>query len=100
MTLEHLTVASLSEQLHTKFRLTVEPEKIVEVELVEVQAHGDVPGQTERFSAVFRGALDTFLQQRTYAMEHERLGSFELFIVPIRKDDAGFYYEAVFNRVK
>jgi hypothetical protein len=33
-------------------------------------------------------------------MEHEALGSFELFIVPIRKDDEGFYYEAVFNRVK
>jgi hypothetical protein len=98
--LEHLTIASLSEQLHTKFRLTVEPETFVELELVEVQAQGDVAGQTERFSAVFRGALDTFLQQRIYAMEHERLGSFELFIVPIRKDDAGFYYEAVFNRVK
>lgn len=98
--LEHLTIASLSEQLNTKFRSTVEPEKFVELELVEVEAHGDVAGQTERFSAVFRGALDTFLQQRTYALEHDALGSFELFIVPIRKDDAGFYYEAVFNRVK
>jgi hypothetical protein len=98
--LEHLTIASLSEQLHTKFRLTVEPEKTVELELVEVETHGDVAGQTERFAAVFRGALDTFLQQRTYALEHEALGSFELFIVPIRKDEQGFYYEAVFNRVK
>jgi hypothetical protein len=25
--------------------------------------------------------------------------SFELFIVPIRRDDPGFYYEAVFNRM-
>ena len=98
--LEHLTIASLSEQLHTKFRLTVVPERAFELELVEVEAHGDVAGQTERFSAIFRGALDTFLQQGIYAMEHEALGSFELFIVPIRKNDAGFYYEAVFNRLK
>lgn len=98
--IEHLTMASLSEQLHTKFRLAVEAGQVIEVELVEVQAEGDVAGQTERFSAVFRSALDTYLAQRTYAFEHEALGSFELFIVPIRKDDAGFYYEAVFNRVK
>lgn len=99
--LEHLTTASLSEQLNTKFRLNaVEPEKVVELELVEVQAQGDVAGQTERFSAIFRGALASFLPQGSYAMEHEVLGSFELFIVPIRKDEAGFYYEAVFNRVK
>jgi hypothetical protein len=33
-------------------------------------------------------------------MEHERLGSVEIFIVPIRKDGEGIYYEAVFNRLK
>ncbi|HYP00247.1 MAG TPA: hypothetical protein VER76_08655 [Pyrinomonadaceae bacterium] len=97
---EHLTFQSFSEQLNTKFRLSPEPEKVLEVELVEVQAHGDVAGQTERFSVLFRGPLDYFLPQRTYGMEHEHLGSMEIFIVPIRKDDAGFYYEAVFNRVK
>ena len=98
--LERLTMASLSAQLHTKFRLTVEPERVREVELVEVQGKDDVAGQTERFSAVFRGALDIFLPQGTYALEHDALGSFGLFIVPIRKDEEGFYYEAVFNRVK
>lgn len=98
--LEHLTRESLSAQLNTKFRLSPEPEKPVEIELVEIQAGDDVAGQTERFSALFRGPLDYFLPQRTYRMEHEQLGDFELFIVPIRKDDAGFYYEAIFNRVK
>lgn len=98
--LEHLTRESLSAQLNTKFRLSPEPEKTVELELVEVEAHGDVAGQTERFSALFRGPLDYFFPQSTYRMEHEQLGDFELFIVPIRKDGAGFYYEATFNRVK
>ena len=98
--LEHLTMDSFSAQLNTKFRLGVGTERSVELELVEVQAHGDVAGQTERFSAFFRGALDQFLSQGTYRMEHERLGSVEIFIVPIRKDNEGIYYEAVFNRVK
>lgn len=97
---EHLTFQSFSEQLHTKFRLSPEAEKVSEIELVEVQLHDDVAGQTERFSLVFRGPLDRFLPQRTYRMEQEHLGSVEVFIVPIRQDKEGFYYEAVFNRVK
>jgi hypothetical protein len=98
--LEHLTSASFNAQLNTKFRLSPEPEKTIEIELVEVKESGDVEGQEERFSAFFRGPLEFFLPQRTYALEHEQLGSFDLFIVPIRKDDEGFYYEAVFNRLK
>ncbi|HEX8457831.1 MAG TPA: hypothetical protein VF656_11085 [Pyrinomonadaceae bacterium] len=97
--LEQLTRDSFAAQLNTKFRVEVEPEKAVELELAEVQGHGDVAGQTERFSVYFRGPLELFLPQNTYRMEHDALGSPEIFIVPIRRDDAGFYYEAVFNRV-
>ena len=97
--LEHLTQKSLSEQLNTKFRLSSEAGQSVELELVEVTDDGDAAGQTARFSALFRGPLEQFFQQRTYSMEHEQLGSLELFIVPVRKDAEGFYYEAVFNRV-
>ena len=98
--LEHLTMASLSGQLNTKFRIAFGPEQVVELELVEVQSHADVPGQTERFSAIFRSPLHHFLPQSTYGMEHEHLGRVEIFIVPIRKDGEGIYYEAVFNRMK
>ena len=98
--LEQLTSASLGAQLNTKFRLSAPPEKTVEIELVEVKENDEVAGQTERFSAFFRGPLEPFLPQRTYTMEHASLGSFELFIVPIRKDQEGYYYEAVFNRLK
>ena len=96
---EHLTRDSFSAQLNTKFRFGGGTEKIVELELVEVQTHGDVTGQTERFSAFFRGPLDHFLPQSIYRMQHEALGDAEIFIVPIRQDSAGFYYEATFNRV-
>jgi len=97
--LEQLTMDSLSAQLNTQFRLGVETEKIVDLELVGVDAHDDVPGQTERFSALFRSPPEHFLPQGTYRMEHERLGGVEIFIVPIRRDGAGIYYEAVFNRI-
>ena len=40
-----------------------------------------------------------FLPQAIHRFNHDQLGAFELFIVPIRRDDPGFYYEAVFNRM-
>lgn len=97
---ELLTKESLAAELNTKFRLRFEPEQTIELELVEVNESGDVAGQAERFSIFFRGPLAVLLPQSIYRMEHEQLGSFELFIVPIRQDAQGFYYEAVFNRVK
>ena len=33
-------------------------------------------------------------------LEHEKLGRFELFLVPVREDPEGYYYEAVFNRFR
>jgi len=98
--LEQLTRESFSGQLNTKFRLSPEPGKMIELELIEIVDSGETAGQAERFSLHFRGPLDYLFPQRTYRMEHEELGQMEIFIVPIRKDDQGFYYEAVFNRVK
>ena len=53
----------------------------------------------EQFSIVFRGPSDAYLGQGIRPFHHERMGQFDLFIVPIRQDEKGFYYEAVFNRL-
>lgn len=56
-------------------------------------------GSTETFSLVFRGDTARALGQNTYAFDHSRLGHFEMFIVPVgRENQDGSYYEAVFNR--
>jgi hypothetical protein len=49
------------------------------------------------FSIVFRGPGDVLLPQRIYRMEHARIGSFELFLVPIGPDEEGLRYEAIFT---
>jgi hypothetical protein len=54
----------------------------------------------ERFSAFFRGPGDHFLQQKMYSFNHEQMGAFELFLVPVSQDQSGFRYEAVFNYFK
>jgi len=33
-------------------------------------------------------------------MEHEKLGTFDLFIVPLGPDSAGMRYEVIFNRMR
>jgi hypothetical protein len=97
MTLESLTRELFAENLKTKFRVLVESGEPLEIELIEVSEKMRV-GAAERFSLIFRGALEVFLQQSTYPLEHERLGAFDLFLVPIARAADGFRYEAVFNR--
>lgn len=100
---EKLTREAFAESLNTKFRIPVRAEdsteavSAVEIELVEVNDNGRA-GETERFSLIFRGADDFFLPQRTYPVEHERLGAFHLFLVPVGREPDGFRYEAIFNR--
>jgi hypothetical protein len=55
--------------------------------------------QNEKFSLLFSGPLSKPLAQNTYTFEHQRIGRFSLFIVPIGHEDRSrLYYEATFNR--
>jgi hypothetical protein len=76
----------------------VEAHDPIETELIEFKEMNMTPKQ-EQFSIVFRGPLDIFLNQGMYKMEHEKIGTFDLFLVPIRQDQEGLCYEAVFNRL-
>lgn len=98
MTLESLTRDQFAENLNTKFSLPVVEGQSPEIELIEVSETAR-SGAAERFSLVFRGAPDFFLQQRTYRLEHERLGALDLFLVAIAREADGFHYEAVINRL-
>jgi hypothetical protein len=56
--------------------------------------------QRERsFSLLFTGPIDPMIDQGTYRFEHDRLGSFSLFIVPLVPERGAHYYEAIFNRL-
>ena len=75
----------------------------LELELVEVKGYlSKANEQTgmERFSVFFQGPGDLQLPQNTYRLEHEQMGAFDIFLVPITGDQQGFRYEAVFNYFK
>ena len=94
--LEHET---FSRYLNTNFRVYLDELKTVEAELSKVDELLLSP-QQERFAIVFRGPREPFLGQGSYRFEHDEMGEFPLFIVPIRQDENGTYYEAVFNRMR
>jgi hypothetical protein len=96
-----LTEKEFSKHLNTKFRIN--GDNPIDLELTEVKGYLSKPdeeGGMERFSAYFHGPADRYLRQASYPLEHEVMGTFDLFLVPIGQDETGFRYEAVFNYFK
>lgn len=95
--IETFTEGTFLDHLNTRFRVIVEAADPLEVELVKVTSLSST-GNVQ-FSIQFQGPGNLFLTQRTYTLEHEILGAFDLFLVPVGKNSKGFEYEAVFNRL-
>ena len=94
---------SFSRHLNTKFRVKLESNEPVELELVEVAVRNTEPNEQagmERFSTFFYGPANYLLPQQTYELAHHEMGEMYLFIVPIGQDQRGIRYEAVFNLFK
>ena len=87
--------------LNTIFRIHVSSSKIITTTLVSVADSGPVPDKPqpgrECFELKFRGT--EALKQNTYRIEHQTLGSFELFLVPAGTKQKNVYHLAVINRL-
>src|ERR1043165_6341402 len=91
-----LTEQEFSKHVNSTFRIK---ETTLDLQLVEVKpyfAKENEQAGMERFSVYFDGPAE-YLPQRVYSLEHESMGAFELFLVPIAGDGKSFRYEAVFN---
>ena len=86
-----------SNSVHTELKLKIDEANSLDLELAAFQDLGSTPRQ-EQFSLEFRGPLQPILPQAIYQMEHPSIGAFHIFLVPVRRDNVGTYYEAVFNR--
>ena len=94
-----LTQAEFSKHANTKFQVQSGENTQVELELITVSELKVYP-QQEEFTLEFRGPSDMFLGQGVRNFKHDQMGEFELFIVPIKQDAQGFYYEAIFNNLR
>ena len=85
-------------QLGSKFKLRFDDGPVAELEISEVSDLRVLSGQ-ETYSVVLRGPTSFLLPQRTYHLEHSEFGEIDIFLVPIKQDKDGVYYEAVFSRL-
>lgn len=98
--LENLSLATFTALLNTDFRIfRNSDEPAVVVKLAKAVDLGSTSRQ-EQFSILFCGLPEQPLGQGLYRLDHDRLGSFDLFIVPVGRDAQGYQYEAIFNRLR
>ena len=95
---KYLTNEIFKKTVNTRFWLVDPSLERYPLDLVEC-VDGYLTPRQEQFSLRFRGDPGQVFPQRIYPMEHDSIGDFELFLVPIARDDSGTYYEAVFNRL-
>jgi hypothetical protein len=106
---EELSCSAFAGQLNTPFRIRAGCTRHVTVKLVEVRVTPEPllsPGRrppsdaaNEKFSLIFSGSRRDLLEQEIYLFEHETLGRFSFFIVPIfTRNLDKINYEAVINR--
>ena len=86
-----------AQHLNSKFRVFFNDEQATETELTEVTKLRLKP-RYEAFAITFLVPNDTPPEQRLYRVEHDALGTHELFLVPFAQDEKGLYFEAVFNK--
>ena len=102
--LETFTIGTFAAHLGEMFRVHAGPEKPLAAELIAATplstgspGESTPSGRRMPFSIVFRGPGDCLLPQRIYQLEHEAIGAFPLFLVPIGPDQEGMLYEAIFT---
>ena len=98
ITLDKLLYEVFKENKSTVFDVVLQPKIKVKLKLSEVSEQ-TVSANYEMFSLIFHGPSEQFLPQAIYNFRHSKIGEFEMFIVPVGRDQDGFQYQAVFNRL-
>ena len=94
---EELTLEMFAAEVNNTFRMHYGGPEPAPLELISATDLGSTPRQIQ-FSLIFRAPGDAPLRQGVYRVDHDKIGSIDLFLVPIGKDANGVEYQAVFNR--
>ncbi len=101
--LETFTKATFDKHVGKSFGVHAASGETLEAELISVTDLGTKglkgakqPARTP-FSIVFRIPGETDLKQGMHRFDHPEIGAFDLFTVPIGRDEDGLLCEAIFN---
>ncbi len=103
--LDKFTLASFEPYKNQLFKLQLDEESSMALELIEVANIGRNPadyGEKERrwaFSLILLGPPDPLLKQQVVSLQHDDLGQLELFLVPVgsHHQREGMQYEVIFT---
>src|ERR1051325_7860546 len=105
--LDELRLTTFASQLNSTFQVVDAPVGRVELKLIEAKGikvsphqRADAPdAHNEKFSLIFSGPVEASMAQRIYRFEHAKIGTFEMFIVPVVTENKQQQnYQAIFNR--
>jgi len=97
---ESLQSADFQSQINRIFSVHLNDATPIDLQLVSVTELGAATGTGTRapFSLHFLGPVSQqYLQQHTYQMVNETLGTFDIFIVPLGAEAGRMRYEAIFT---
>ena len=97
---ETLQSTDFQTQLDHTFSIHLDHARTIDLQLVSVTKPGTTSknGSRNPFSLHFLGPVSQqYLQQHTYPMVNERLGRFDIFIVPLGAEAGRIRYEAIFT---
>lgn len=91
-----LTHEAFTGCLEAPFQTTHESGKAIDLALKEISDVKTI-GSHQTYSVLFKGPKSDFLIQKIYTLTHDKVGSHDIFLVPVGEDNSGYEYEAVFS---
>jgi hypothetical protein len=96
--LESLTLDTFAPRIGERFHISAGEGSTIDTTLIEATPLGvSARGGRQPFSIIFLGPPSPVWAQRIYRVEHDALGSCDLFLVPIGPRDGGMQYQAIFT---
>jgi hypothetical protein len=91
--------STFSGQLNTGFTVQGGNGSPMTLQLVDV-VEKKTPATVESFSLYFQGPAAPRLPQQIHTVQHETLGTFQIFLTAVEGNHQSITYEAVFHRLR
>ncbi|HWO02282.1 MAG TPA: hypothetical protein VNS63_23755 [Blastocatellia bacterium] len=94
---EFFTLETFTPHVNTTFLMHYGDSQTAELNMTSATDVGSSSRQIQ-ISLKFQAPVSAPVAQGIYRLDHDKMGVLDMFLVPIDKDAAGVYYEAIFNR--
>jgi hypothetical protein len=94
----NVTKDAFQAALQTEFSMVLAEDDVRPLQLIECTFQLQSAIQ-ECFTLLFQAPVDAPNEQALRSLRHQSLGELEMFLVPVKKNTDGLFYEAVFNRL-